>query len=117
MVVSAKERRLVLGCWCCSREEDGDVVSAKDENAPKDRLAVRGVITCAGTLSRKGLRRQSRHVELTRVRLVREGAMLQVEWDVSNGRSNGRRLEGCAIGTRTEAISCTRNWQIERAAN
>ena len=34
------------------------------------------MITCAGTLSRKGTRRQSRHVELTKKRLVREGAML-----------------------------------------
>ena len=51
-------------------------VSNVVKDAKKIDCSVRGVITCAGTLSRKGTRRQSRHVELTKKRLVREGAML-----------------------------------------
>ena len=59
-----------------------------------DCCSVRGVITCAGTLSRKGTRRQSRHVELTRKRLVREGAMVLLQAD-GTGTSSNRRSNGC----------------------
>lgn len=91
-------------------------VSNVVKDAKKIDCSVRGVITCAGTLSRKGTsRRQSRHVELTKKRLVREGAMrmLLLQADEtgntsSNGRfkrlSEGSSLKGCAIGTRTEAL-------------
>ena len=91
-------------------------VSNVVKDAKKIDCSVRGVITCAGTLSRKGTsRRQSRHVELTKKRLAREGAMrmLLLQADEtgntsSNGRfkrlSEGSSLKGCAIGTRTEAL-------------
>jgi hypothetical protein len=54
---------------CVGVEEKKVVTSVSNvvKDAQKIDCSVRGVITCAGTLSRKGTsRRQSRHVELTK---------------------------------------------------
>jgi hypothetical protein len=74
VVVFVSYSSKMFGCWCsrsgcCCWEEGGcgDVRQLCEETR-EDRLATlrRDVITCAGTLSRKGTRRQSKHVELTK---------------------------------------------------